>query len=191
MAAFPSRDREAFMTRLGAPKDSIAIWDASSAKGLAEAGSRIKQATESFMVGRAAGVRGTRSVFGTGIDVVNKRTVSKNLTPLKSGAFQVLDSNTTAQIRDFVTAATGTYVRGNAYYQLRKRETIQPSKNVIIVERSTGKAYTGDAVRPLLGLPDGEYVDVRPDHNPNYDIFVQSTSVNRKVTPSDKVLVLA
>lgn len=175
--------------QFGALKDQIAVWDTSSAKGLIDAGAKIQSATATFMTNRAAGVRGTRSVFGTGLDVVNKRSVKTNLEPLKASAFTMVTANVTGQIRDIVTAATGTYVRGNSYYLLKKKETVQPSKNVIIVEKSTGKAFTGEAVRPMLGLPDGEYVDVRPNFNPNYDVYVQSTSVNRKVNSQDKVLV--
>lgn len=175
----------------GALRDQIAIWDVSSAKGLLDAGAKMRTATANFMVGRAAGVRGTRSVFSTGLDAVNKRSVVQNLEPLKASEFTLLEvpKGPSQQIRDFVTLKVGLYDRGNAYYRLKKKETIQPTKQIIVLEKATGKAYTGENARHLIGLPDGEYVDVRPDANPAYDIYVQSTSVNRKVSPQDKVLV--
>jgi hypothetical protein len=174
----------------GALRDQIAIWDVSSAKGLLDAGAKMRTATSNWMVGRKSGVRGTRSVFSTGLDAVNKRSVVQNLEPLKANEFVLLTNNEyPVQIRDFVSDELGKYVRGNAYYKLTKKETIQPSKQIVVVEKATGKAYTGQNARHLIGLPDGEYVDVRPDHNPAYDIYVQSTSVNRKVTTGDRILV--
>lgn len=185
----PDRQGVRDMENLGVLADSVAIWDVSSAKGLIDAGAKMRTATSNWMVGRKSGVRGTRSVFGTGLDAVNKRSVVQNLQPLKANEFTLLTSLGTAQIRDFVTSATGAYDRGKAYYKLTKKETIQPSKQIVVVEKATGKAYTGENARHLIGLPDGKYVDVRPDANPAYDIYVQSTSVNRKVSPNDKVLV--
>jgi hypothetical protein len=151
----------------------------------------MTDATSNFFVGRASGVRGTRATFGTGIQNVNKRSVVTNLTPLKPAEFTLLTSTSIhpVQIRDFVTDTMGFYDRGKAYYKLVKKETIQVSKNIIVVEKSSGKAYTGQHARDLIGLPD-KNVDVRPDSNPAYDIYVQSTSVNRKVVTNDKVLVL-
>ncbi len=184
----PDRAGVSEMEGLGVLRDSVAIWDVTSAKGLLDAGKTMRDATATFMTNRAAGIRGTRSVFSTGLDAVNKRSVVTTLEPLKANEFTLVTSLGTSQIRDFVTEATGGYVRGNSYYLLRKKETIQPTKQIVVVERATGKAYTGQNARDLIGLPN-KYVDVRPDHNPAYDIYVQSTSVNRKVTPLDKVLV--
>jgi hypothetical protein len=180
------------MERLGALADSIAIWDTSSAAGLIEAGKQMTSATENFFTFRDAGVRGSRGVFSTSLANVNKRSVRVNLTPLKNGAYKIYPATSaaSAQIRDFVTREEGHYSNGNAFYRLRKKETIQPSKDVIVVEKATGKAYGGDDARHLIGLPDGEYVDVRPDSNPSYDVFIQSTSVNRKVERGDEILVL-
>ncbi len=65
----------------GFPKDNIAIWDATSTRGLEEAGQVIQQATENFMVGRAQGIRGSRAVFSTGAEAVNKDTIEQPVSP--------------------------------------------------------------------------------------------------------------
>jgi hypothetical protein len=39
----------------------------------------------------------------------------------------------------------------------------------------------------MVGLPNYK-VRVRPDFNPDYKVFVQSTSVNRKLVPGTKLL---
>jgi hypothetical protein len=174
----------------GFPADNIAVWDATSAAGIVEAGETIRTATDNFMVARSQGIRGTRSIFSTGLDAVNSSTVHSTLTSLPKSAYQILPVTQEAQIRDYVNRnASVRYVVGKGYYQLTKTETIQPTKHIAVLEKSTGKVYTGPEARQLIGLPDRE-VRVKPQDNPQYDVFVQSTSVNRKVLPNTKVLVL-
>lgn len=173
----------------GFPPDNIAVWDPSSAAGVVEAGETIRRATDSFMEGRAKGVRGTRSIFSTGVDAVNQKTVRSNLTPLSASKYVVLPVTRESQIRDYVEAYGFPYTVGKGYYQLSKTETIQPKKQVAVLEKSTGKVYVGAEARNLIGLPDRE-VRVKPQDNPLYDVFIQSTSVNRKLVPKTSILVL-
>lgn len=185
----PDSQGEAYLTRAGVPRDSIARWDASTAKGLTDSFTTIRNATDNFMTARASGVRGTRSVFSTGADAVNKRTVKRNLTPV--AGYKEYDVKSKSRIDEFVSFRTGYYSTGMAYYQLTKTETIQPQKSILVREKATGVIYGGAEARHLIGLPDGQPVRVKPDHNPDYDIFVQSTSVNRNLMPNTKVLVKA
>lgn len=58
-----------------------------------------------------------------------------------------------------------------------------------MLEKKTDRVYTGPEARALLGLPETE-VRVKPDHNDDFTIFVQSTSVNRKLVPSTRLLLM-
>lgn len=185
----PNQSGVNYMERLGVLRDSIAIWDTNSAAGLNQAASAIRTATDNFMTARTKGVRGTRSVFSTGIDAVNKQTVSESLEPMARSAYQIYEVHSKSEIRPFIQSKTGIYVRGNAYYQLTKTETIQANKSIVVVDKNTNKAYTGEHARDLIGLPRGQATRVRPDHNPQYEIYVQSTSVNRALMPNTRVLV--
>jgi hypothetical protein len=166
----------------GFPRDNIAIWDTTSATGVSEAGETIRRATDTFMENRSRGVRGTRSLFSTGADAVNKQTVA-GLIALTPGAFTV-DKVPYDRRMDECTKTIG---RG--FYQLIKREEIQPQKLIAIREKATGKVYLDQQARDVLGLPQA-HVKVTPDFNPEYDIFVQSTAPNRKVPANTDVLVL-
>jgi hypothetical protein len=180
--------------KFGFPADNVAVWDITSVDGLVEAGATITRATDAYMTSRATGVRGTRTLFSTGADAVNKATVAAaGLKPLDFSQFTLIPVPPQwngKQIRDFVTDAGLPYVVGRSFYQLSKRETIQPQKQVAIVEKKTAKVYVGREARQLIGLPDTE-VRVFPDFNPDYTIYVQSTSVNRHLVTGTKVLVLA
>lgn len=175
-----------WMNRLGVLTESVAIWDATSVAGMDIAASSIRTATDNFMTQRAKGVRGTRSVFSTGSDAVNTKTVQSNLDYLK-GVKKFL-VNEDSRIDEFIKSYLGYYNAGMAFYQLTKTETIQPQKKILVVDKSNGNVYGGDAARQLVGLPNMT-VRVRPDHNPKYNIFVQSTSLNRKLLAGTKVLV--
>lgn len=171
--------------------ENIGVWDAKTAAGVTEVGETIRRATESFMDARAKGVRGTRSLFSTGIDAVNVKTVHENLTPLRKSAYDIFPVHHDAAIKEYVPTRTGkSYTVGKGYYQLTKTETIQAQKEIVIREKVTGEVYSGDAARDLIGLPRDLEVRVKPDANPEYDIFVQSTSVNRKLIKDTDVLVL-
>ncbi|MBI0377843.1 VWA domain-containing protein [Streptomyces albiflaviniger] len=174
----------------GFPKDNIAIWDATSTQGLEEAGQVIQQATENFMVGRAQGIRGSRAVFSTGAEAVNKDTIeAAGLTPVDPSKYQLIPVAREAAIREWVIECGHTFRTGCAFYQLSKSEKIQARKQIAVLEKKTDRVYTGPEARSLLGLPDTE-VRVKPDHNDDFTIFVQSTSVNRKLTPHTRLLLM-
>ncbi|WP_432590400.1 vWA domain-containing protein [Streptomyces sp. HD1123-B1] len=174
----------------GFPKDNIAIWDATSTRGLEEAGHVIQQATEKFMVGRTKGIRGSRAVFSTGAEAVNQDTIkAAGLTPVNPSKYQLIPVTRDAAIRDWVTESGHTYRTGGAYYQLSKSEKVQARKQIAVLEKKTDRVYTGPEARALLGLPDVE-VRVKPDHNDDFTIFVQSTSVNRKLVSNTRLLLM-
>ncbi|MFD4241048.1 vWA domain-containing protein [Streptomyces sp. NPDC058525] len=174
----------------GFPKDNIAIWDATSTQGLEEAGKVILQATEKFMVGRSKGIRGSRAVFSTGGEAVNKKSIqAAGLTPVNPSEYQLIPVARDVAIREWVTESGHTYRTGCAFYQLSKTEKIQARKQIAVLEKKTDQVYTGPEARALLGLPDAE-ARVKPDHNDEFTIFVQSTSVNRKLVPSTRLLLM-
>lgn len=188
----------------GIPRDNIAIWDSSDADGMAEAGAVIDAATDSFMQMRAAGTRGTKRLFSTAADTVNKATVAAaGLVPLDPKAYVLVpvtkpranqgvqnkDKHWVWEISQFTRHATGNFTVGSVFYELSKKEKVQGNKGLAVLEIATSKVFTGDRVRELIGLPDAD-ASVAPDFNPEYKIFVQSTSVNRHLVPGTKLLVL-
>lgn len=168
--------------RLGLPPANVAVWNATSAAGVVEVGETIRQATESFMTGRAQGIRSTRSLFSTGSDAVNRSTVS-SLTPLTPGSFFIKSADRDYRMDEIAP------VLGRGFYRLQKREEIQPQKAICIRDKRTGQVYTGPQARQILGLPDMA-VKVTPSYNPDYDVFVQSTAPNRKIPRGSEALVL-
>ncbi len=180
--------------KFGFPAENIAIWDANSARGVEEVGSRIRETTDSFMSLRSTGMRGSRNIFSIGLANVNAQTVRSALRPLTPHQYHMIGvkNRKDMDIRTFVEQVGGIdYVIGRSFYQLMKTEEIQRQKLVLVREKRTGNVFGGPEARDLIGLPRDVTVKVKPDWNPEYDVFVQSTSVNRKLVPGTDLIVLA
>jgi hypothetical protein len=188
VAAFvPDMMAVAEAKRCGFPAGNIERWDTTSAHGMTEVGERIRTVSADFMHGRTQGVRGSRSLFT--VNQVTPQAAASALDALVPGSYVLADVPINCEIRDFVEQATGVpYAKGSAYYQLTKVETVQGYKGVAVLS-SDGRIYTGQNARQLLGLPDYE-LRVQPAFQPGTTIFVQSTSVNRKLIGGTKVLIL-
>jgi hypothetical protein len=173
--------------RFGFPKDNIAVWDATNAAGVQEAGERIRQTTDNFMRARASGIRGSKNLFTMAAPTLQQ--IDAHMKPLHFGQFRLFDVSEESRIDNFVERQTGrAYKLGEAYYQLSKTEMIQPQKQIAILGKNG--IYVGPDARKLLNLPD-DHVKVSPKHNPDYEIFVQSTSTNRKLLSNTKLLILS
>lgn len=175
----------------GFPAGNIEVWDTTSSQGLTEVGRKIRDTTDTYMTSRATGTfRGTKALFSMGVKVLNPQAVrGAGMQQLPASKFHVLSVHDGGYIRAWVEAQGYRFNLGKAYYELTKTETIQASKAIVVRERSTGAVFTGPEARALLELPDMD-VRVTPDQNPLYQVFVQSTSTNRKLLPRTELLLL-
>lgn len=175
----------------GFAPDNIALWDTETTQGFERAANVIQNTTQSFVQARAAGIRGSKSVFTLNAQNLSATVLATNLQALGSGLYDVLNvPSGRPEIASFVSFATGKpYVIGSAFYQIVKPETVQSHKQVAIMDRRTSMVYTGPQARQLIGLPDHE-VRVHPDRFSDYLIFIQSTSTNRKLDTGTKLLVM-
>lgn len=126
---------------------------------------------------------GLRAIF----DVILNRTGSKaeltdaKLHEVSDARFEVCEVKENCSIRTFVNMNGLKFKKGRGFYQFTKSELIQEKKEVVIQDTNTGDFYTGTYARKLLGLKPGERKRVKPDDYDDYNIYVQSTSYNRKL----------
>lgn len=180
--------------QFGFPAGNVEIWDTTSNAGISEVGKVMRAATDAYMDARRTGVRSTRSLFSTGADAVNAKTIqAADLKPLDRNTYVLIPVPKDAKsfrIDEFTQACGFTYRTGKGYYELMKTETIQAGKEIAIVERSgQGRVFMGRDARNIIGLPDME-VRVKPDYNREYAVFVQSTSINRKLVANTRYLYM-
>ena len=173
----------------GFPSDNIEVWDPTE-QGLEEVSAKMIASTQSYYTARSAGIKGTKSLFKMG--PITKTEVKKNLAEVSPGDYETLlvrPYDDGKAIKDFVENWTKKPYRiGSAYYQVTKPEKIQAGKVVAVVEKSTGKMFSGPDARKLVGLPDYE-VKIAPADFKLFDLFIQSHSTNRKLVANTQLIV--
>lgn len=115
-------------------------------------------------------------------------TTDADLDAVSPGRFQILHVDEKTSIKDFVTKTGATFRIGHGFYEFTKSEDIQEKKEVVLVHKISGDMYSGTKAREMIGLPYGERGHLRPAHLKDYDVFVQSTSINRILIPGTRFL---
>lgn len=188
------------LERFGVPAGNIMPWQPNN-KGAAQLGKQVAEGLQQYYEQRASGQKATTKFFVTNVASVDRKSLTEKLVDL-SDQFARLSVTKSDVIRPFVEAALkkdkalskrfgSAYQKGHAYYELTKAETVQAAKSLLIVDRSNGKIYGGDQARALLGLPIGESCKVKPGDHGDYAIFVESTSVNRRLESNTTLLYRA
>jgi hypothetical protein len=186
----PKGDARA-LVQLGIDAGNILEWDQTE-RGMAAASQANETAMSDFYANRAAGVKSTKT-FYTSAANLTEAEVKAVLGDISSEVqlFPVAAKEDGVQIRDFVENRLGgqPMAKGAAFYQLVKTEDkIQDYKLVAIRDKETGAVYCGAEARDLIGLPRVGDVRVRPDTAGKFNVFIQSTSVNRKVNAGTQLM---
>ena len=145
--------------------------------------------------GRMTG--GTRQVMSTlqgkRIKTTSKRR-DKTLKPVHSGRFQVFDVDRDQPIQQFVENQGIDFKPGRGFYQLdRKTVGVQAYKEIILQDKDSEEVFNGGQVRNMLGLlkqEDGDKTkeSLRPTKFEDWNVFIQSTSYNRKLIAGTKFM---
>lgn len=179
------RGHTSHLTRLGIPEGNILEWDQTQ-RGVEVASQATSQAFNEYFTARSTGQTATRKFYANLADVTSK-DVEVALTDISKEVliWPVGPNENGTEIRPFIESRLGgkPMLKGAGFYQLTKTEpTVQDYKKILIRDKNTQGIYFGAAARKMLGLP--TYGDVRlaPGQHGNFDIFIQSTSVNRKLS---------
>lgn len=188
----PPGYRDRFVRQFNIPTDNVREWEA-TVRGIDEGTQVNTSSIGSYMTARAKGTRAVTNFYQdvtTDLSKVSKKVINRTLDDLSKN-FKTLTVGAEQAVKEFVEAKTGKYVIGSAYYQLMKPEKVQPQKAVLLMDKATKAVYGGNDARDLIGLPtDGvTHAKVEPGNHANFEVFVQSTSVNRKLPRGTKVLV--
>ena len=185
----PNQAAKFTATKYGFAPGNVQVWDATSEAGMREAGRVIRDSTAGYMTARASGLKSTTGLFQMDASTVNHKTVAANLKELTG--FRVEHVTQPAVIKAFIDSLRPKvpFVQGANYFPLIKREKINDSKEVVIRHKVSGKIYGGPQARTLVGLPASGEVSVSPQPNKEYDVFIQSTSLNRKLIAGHDLLI--
>jgi len=176
------------LANMGIPAGNIIEWEQTE-RGMKESTVKTKAAVKQFYQQSKAGQ--TRSTaFYADLSNVKLKDIRENLEdisakvsiwPVKTGG---------SQIKEFIENKTKkTMQLGTAFYQLSKPEKeVQDYKLIVIRNRHSGKVYGGREAREMIGLPTTGTIKLAPGDHGNFDVFIQSTSTNRKLIAGTEVL---
>lgn len=184
----PKGYKKEFCRKFSIPEDNVREWEISEI-GMEQSNYVNTVGTQQYFTARQAGATRVKC-FYKDIDLAN--VDKKNINRLKDISNNFVSYNVTKEedIKSFILGKTKKdYVLGSCYYQLTKTEKIQPSKNVLLIKKGEDKILGGDKVKEILGINLNSDVKVNPKNLMDYEIYVQSTSHNRKLVRGTKVLV--
>jgi hypothetical protein len=168
---------------VGIPEGNIFEWD-QTAKGVQEGTEATASAFTEYYTGLRSGVKSTSS-FYTNLSNIDLKDIKKSLVDI-SKEIQIWHVDTEAEgknIREYCKFKLGSdWKKGAAFYLLMKPEReVQDYKQIIIKSKTSGEFFSGSNARIMLGLPTYGTHRVAPGDHGDYEIFLQSTSVNRKL----------
>lgn len=198
----PIGSSQEIQRQLGFYAGNITEWE-NSRQGTQRMSVSNVSGISNFYGARTRGLTSTKAFFTPDMSQVTTRDLNK-LQDVKD-QFKVLpvDSSTPDgrewEIRPFVEdrlaknstlrrQAGNQYQVGKAYYELTKPEDVQPHKDIVIMNRTTGAVYGGNEARGAIGMPTNCDVKCKPGNHSNYRLFIKSTSVNRKLVRGTAVL---
>lgn len=173
----------------GVPRDCVTEWEATEI-GIEKLTQYAGIGTQTYYGNVTRGVMNTSNYFQPDLSNLNKTVLKTQLNDVTKNFFSltVPAGKVKLQISKFIQDQGHTYYSGKCYYQLTKVEKVQAFKDILVMENSTGKIYTDEDVRSVLGLPSGGTIELNPAFHPKYTIFVKSMSWNRHLVPGTTLL---
>ncbi len=185
--AGPSSARR-WLSQVGVPEGNFQAWDGSE-RQMVETQAQTSKGLDQYIQSRSAGVTRSARFYADPSALTSSgiKSMTKQVKP--TDIRKVTAKMDGRAIADFYGSK---FKPGNHYYELVKPEYIQDGKELVILIKSSGEYRLGSrAVRAMLGLPETGKVRVHPGpHNDKYDIFVQTSSMNRKVVESQTFLTV-
>jgi len=188
----PNGREDKFSRRFNIPRGNVQGWDTKTERGAKEAFIVSSQAYKGFFKGKSAVGTGKKMSSRSFYSDVSEVTVRSARSALSEITNQVmfLTAPKDYQIRDLIIDSGQQWIKGAAFYQLVKTEKkVQDYKLVALRVKSSGKVYCGQDARDMLGIGNAVgTVRLVPGDHGKFDVFIQSTSVNRKIPAGTEVM---
>ena len=186
----PTGSRRHLMS-MGIPDGNIYEWDGRSQESLQTAGQATSAGINTYYANKVKGIHSTQKFYAD-LSKVSAEQVAAVCEDVSAQVqlWPISIADDGAELRKFVETRTGKpLLKGSAFYELVKTEPkVQSYKKIVIRDRNSNAIYGGQAARQLLGLPSNVDIRLAPDKSKTYDIFIQSTSVNRKLAKGTQLL---
>jgi hypothetical protein len=173
------------LAELGISKENIQYWE-NTAAGMAQSTVQTTQAMGTFFRARSAGAKSSSSFY---VDASQVNVAALDDVTKKVSLYVVPQEDNGIEIRPFILRHRMDYLKGSAFYQLTKTEArVSYTKQVLVRDRATGKIFAGKEARKMIGLPNDRNARLHPGDHKNFDLFIQSESINRKLVGGTGVI---
>lgn len=179
---------KSYLSGIGIPEGNFQVWDGDE-RSMTEVVQKTSAGLSQYIATRAVGQTSSKRFYADieSVAVPTIRAMTKEVVPTSIST--VTKKMGGRAIADFFGTK---FDPGSHYYQLVKPEYVQENKELVIFIKSSNEYRQGSrAVRALLGLPEIGRVRVYPGPvKDKYDVYVQSTSMNRKVVEGQVFVTL-
>lgn len=187
----PDGNEDWFSNRFNIPRGNIQGWDTKTARGTKDAFIVSSAAYGEFFKQKSSrGIKkmSSKSFYSSTADLT-VRTARSALSEI-TGQVEFIVPHMDCQIRDAIIGHGKEWIKGAAFYALIKTEKkVQPYKMVALRVKTSGKVYSGQSARDMLGIGQATgTVRLVPGDHGKFDVFIQSTSVNRKIAAGTEVM---
>lgn len=177
-----------YVTDLGVDIENVYFWDGVSKQSYQNSTAATSSAIGIYTRDLKSGITSTKK-FYTNLADVTVSDIQKSAVDI-SPSVKILTTTQEEVIKPFIERMNGSFVKGTVFYQLMKTEdVVQTYKIILIRDKTTGKVYGGRDARDILGLPHDSNCKVAPGNHGKYDVFIQSTSLNRKLPANTTVII--
>lgn len=177
---------------LGIPEGNIQEWDTTSETGMRDVGVVNTNSITNYAASRKTGTRSTKDYFKKTINIGHESQTKlvSNLTAEPKSRFRRMTVPKACTVKELVIAKKKKWDTGRVFYPLLQRqENVQDYKEIVLEQKTNpGVYYSGQQVRDLLGIPQGQDAKLKPGNLGGFNIFIQSTSDNRNLIAGMEVL---
>lgn len=172
---------------LGLSSGNVIEWEQTEAD-LDRSTRHTMSGTQSYFAARSVGKTSVQNFYANPADVKGLEAKLDDVSS-KYKRYVIGPYQDGISISDFCIEKTGKYDLGRVHYSLTKTEKVQQNKDIVIRDTVKGSVYAGKNARALLGLPEVGEIKLSPGNMGQFEVFVRSTSNNRKLYANTAVLV--
>lgn len=141
------------------------------------------------MLGRKIEVSCRSSTSKTKIATSTVTVDDSPLVACNPSKFQSFMVDEDMPIKTFCMKMGITFRKGRGFYEFTKPECIKSNKEIVLMKKDTQDLFEGGEAWKLAGIPrDNSSKKVKPTDIEQYRVFIQSTSVNRKLIGGQRFL---
>lgn len=180
---------KAWASQVGIPEGNVTSWEISDETSVNTLSQSISKGVQSIYSGASRGITRSTNFFQPDLNVTKTEVKRELFNVTKNFNRYTVNLGDSQRIDDFCREKSGKpYVTGRAFYQLTKKEKVQVHKELVLMDNNTGELFSGPNIRSMLGVPGGGNIELHPNFNPKWTLFIRSTSVNRKLEQGSTVL---